>query len=354
MRVSGVHVFSYTLPLSTPLFLKGAEVSERRGLLVRVTADDGTEGWGEAAPLPGFSRETFDEAAAALCAIAASWPGQPLPVPAALPDDLCPNLTLAPSARYGMEQALLAASGRGLTAWTPGRPLLPVSGLLTGDSAFVLSDAERLRAEGYRCVKLKVGRRPLAEDARLVREVRRLMGPAPQLRLDANRAWDLPDAVSFARMTAAYDIAFVEEPLADPDLLPALFARCRLPVALDETLAERGVAAFDDFPDAVAVVMKPTLLGGFCRTRSLMEAAEKKGMVPVLSAAYESGVGLQGIVALAAMTRVTTAAGLDTYRRLAADVFEERLPLSGPEIDVMDVCRTDRAFRREMLTLITP
>ena len=57
----GAEVFRYRLPLVAPLVLPSGTHTEREGILLRLRAADGTEGWGEAAPLPGYSPDTLDD-----------------------------------------------------------------------------------------------------------------------------------------------------------------------------------------------------------------------------------------------------------------------------------------------------
>ena len=84
---------------------------------------------------------------------------------------------------------------------------------------------------------------------------------------------------------------------------------------------------------ASAAVLKPTLLGGVGATIRRAAEARSVGVRPVLSAAFESGVGLRGVAALAAATGAEPA-GLDTYRWLAADVLGP-LPFDRPRVDVV-------------------
>ena len=106
------------------------------------------------------------------------------------------QLDLNPSVRFGFELALwnlyAASSGRmlpGLVARQP-RAAVPVNGLLFGSPVEILGEALRMKAVGYRTVKLKVGGRSLDRDVGLVRALGEiLLGDAVSLRLDANRAW---------------------------------------------------------------------------------------------------------------------------------------------------------------------
>jgi O-succinylbenzoate synthase len=342
VRVAAAQTVPYRLRLAEPVVWNGRRRDVREGVLLRLEGDDGAVGWGDAAPLPGFSRETPAEARAALDAAASALVGRDLdprslarldvPAWAALDAAALPS-----SARFALDLALLD-----LAAQAAGRPLpqalhpdpavtLPLNGLLMGEGDAVVAQAGALAAAGYAAVKLKVGRRPVGQDVETVRAVREALGPHVALRLDANRAWAPAEARAFAESVADVGVAYVEEPLRDPAGLPALWADTGLPVALDETLQEPGgPAALRGW--AAAAVLKPTLVGGLAAALRLAAAARAVGVRPVLSAAFESGVGLRGVAAVAAATGAEPA-GLDTYRWLAEDVLGP-LPLRQPHVDV--------------------
>lgn len=342
--LSDYDVYPYRLPLTEPLQLGAHTVETRSGILVRVADRKGYEGWGDAAPLPHFSPETLDEAQQALHHLRSAV-GAPNWVPErdALAGELRQMKKLRaspPSVRCAIELALWqwCAARAGTTlphvlAETP-RPRVSLNALITGAQVRIEEQGAALRAAGYRAVKMKVGRGSIEEDIRRVCALRAALGKGIAIRLDANRAWTLLEAVRFSEAVAACDIAYIEEPLADCDGLAAL-AEQGCPVALDETTREIMPEDLADHAYAVAVVLKPSLVGGFEAARRMGEQAAALGMAPVLSASYESGVGMTGLVALAAVLGTTDVpAGLDTYQRLASDVFTPRLPLEGPHVDV--------------------
>ena len=343
MRLSTYDLVPYTLAFDSPVTLGGREVTERRGILLRLEAESGEVGWGDCAPLPGFSRESLADARAALDTLAASLGEHSLdprlfvdpagPVARAL-DAAAPP----PSVRYALDLALWSL-GADVLGHTLARALhpdpavaLPLAGLLQGDRDAILKDAARMGREGYRAVKLKVGRGDLDDEIALVREVRRKVGAGTELRLDANRAWTMEQAKAFAKGVQGAQVAFIEEPLQNPTELPSLWMDTGLNIALDETLQlPQGEAFVRGWVSAV--VLKPTLIGGFGRTLSLAATARTVGARPILSSAYESGVGLRGLVALAAATGAEPA-GLDTARRLKDDVLQAPLQLDGSFVDV--------------------
>jgi D-arabinonate dehydratase len=106
---------------------------------------------------------------------------------------------------------------------------------------------------GYRTVKLKVGGLPLREDAARVAIVREAIGPDVALAIDANRAWNLPQATRFVREVEQYDLAWVEEPLAVEDLAGALQLRQRIDVPVAGGEGSHGRWEFRDLIDAGAL-----------------------------------------------------------------------------------------------------
>ena len=196
MKLASFDLYSYGLPFSRPLMLGGVTPHHREGLLLKLSGDDGSEGWGETAPLPGFSEESQGEAASQLrwlvglmtgCEVKEDWVDPYRAFGRELDH-------VAPSVRFGFELAIwnlyAASSGRTLPEvvnFSP-RNLVPVSGLLAGSPANVLVEARRMRDEGYRSIKLKVGTRTVVEEVALVRELAEELGEGISLRLDANRA----------------------------------------------------------------------------------------------------------------------------------------------------------------------
>jgi len=356
MKIESVRLFRYDLPLREGLRFRGPSPDVRSGVLIEV-ASGGAAGWGDIAPLPGFSAEGLDEAAGG----AASLRGRLLSfdldpeLPSAAWEDLLRGLP--PSVRSGCEQAclgLLAGAGgttlRGLLA-DGASDRIHICALLAGTPAQVLEGAAAAARAGHRCAKLKVGRTDVEADIALAREVRRILGESVALRIDANRAWSLGEAIGFVRGVGG-PIEYIEEPVKDPIDLPAFAAATGAPVALDETLADARCPDWTGIPGVKAVVLKPTILGGILRCRRIALRAAERGQRAVVSSSFESGVGLLGLCeAAAALGGEGVAAGLDTGRWLARDVLDPPLRL-GPVVDLPALPRPgavlDAAALREL------
>lgn len=315
-------IYSASLQLREPINLAFGPLVFRSALYIHLRDEDGVEGWGEASPLPGFSREFDREALDRLEMVARLWCSR-------FPNPLLTVRT--PSVCFGFEQALrhleVNRSGRELHQLSSdaARDQVRICALLTGDSPERMAAGVRSGLAGYRTIKIKVGRLPVPLEADLVKRLCADLAPGVRVRLDANRAWALEDAVAFSKAVEGLPIDFIEEPLRNPIALPAFHAQSRMPVALDETLMELPPGQWAKLPGVRAVVLKPTLLGGFSSCRTQASAARSIGADVVVSSAFESGVGTWGCAALAAeLQEPDTAAGLDPYRMLGEDVLAER------------------------------
>lgn len=325
-----IDVFRYRLPLAAPIALRHTTLTERNGFLVRLS-ENGIEGWGEAAPLEGFSRETEKETLGALLIVRDS----------AVVDEA--GLVEFPSCvRFSLESALLdlRARRRGVTMAEALRPhpapQLQLNALITSSGETAVADAIRCANEGFQTLKVKVGRNTLDQDIETIRAIRKSVPATITLRLDANQAWSFEEACAFAAGIDRKTIAFIEEPLADSLRLREFTDVTGMPVALDESLTGMTPEDLPDHAYARAIVLKPSIGGGLKWAARMAERARELGILPVVSNAFESGVGLRAHVALAAAF-APAPAGFGTYRQLADDVFSERLPLDGPLVDVEEI-----------------
>jgi O-succinylbenzoate synthase len=161
----------------------------------------------------------------------------------------------------------------------------------------------------------------------LLRAISVLANGLCRFRIDPNRAWDVDLALRVAEAIKAFPVDYLEEPLRDASLLPELIQQSPVGIALDETLREISPSKLSAFKGASALVLKPTLMGGFKVCMEFAEAGAALGMASVVSASYESGVGIHALGRFALALPCEAAAGLDTYSRLEEDVLCERLNL---------------------------
>lgn len=345
MRIARVDVYRYDLPLVRPLVMADCICTSRAGLLVRFENEAGAFAFGDAAPLPGYSREHLDEAAHQALGLGKSLRGATLPPRLELVTDHFERwlsaFELVASLKFAVQSALLQLLMReqdipafGL-APRPHRSNIPLNGLLWGSRETVLERADTLVRAGYTTLKLKVGRETPEEDAGTVRALSAQCGTACKLRLDANQAWDWPSAMAFAEGIEGCAIEYIEEPLYDPSGLVEFAGRSGLPVALDETVVRHGECELEKWRGAAAAILKPTLLGGFEISMYLARKAMNLGMTPVISSSFESSLGLIALANLAVFVNENdVAAGLDTADWFLADVLDASLPIEEGRLDL--------------------
>ncbi|PLR40857.1 o-succinylbenzoate synthase [Chimaeribacter californicus] len=292
-------LYHYCLPLVPGTVLRDRHVAERDGLLVQLR-HGAAEGWGEVAPLPGFSHETLPEAQAAVQAGLAVWQAGG-------------EFTASgvPSVDWGLSIALAELTGA-----------LPVAADFTtvplchGDP-----DALFARLAGQKLAKMKVGLYEAVRDGMLVTLLLEAL-PDLHLRLDANRSWTPEKARQFARYVAPAlrkRIAFLEEPCRTPQASRAFAQESGIPLAWDETVRDDGFQVEAE-PGLAALVIKPMLMGSLAQVQARIREAQSAGLAVVISSSVESSLGLTQLARLAAWLTPGTAPGLDTLPLMAAQL----------------------------------
>ena len=315
--IDSVDLYRYQLPLIHHITWKDQFYSYREGFLVCFRSGH-DEGWGDIAPLPGFSQESSSEAQSQAIALAKQLPDTPIESLDFEASNLCPSVRFGfELAQFNLNAAIRSQSETELSSVACCR-LLDRQNHENPESLDTL--------HGYQAVKIKVGRQTLDEDLEFVHSVCR-ENPDIDVRIDANRTWTLQIAQEFLDSTRHLALDYIEEPLKDQTDL-AVFARSRhVPLALDETLREPEAEQYRKFADVY--VLKPTLSGGMTGTIEWIKQAQADRIRCVISSSYESGIGMLGLLELARTIPGETH-GLDTYNLFERDVLIDPLPLNRP------------------------
>lgn len=361
-RIASVRLAEVGGDLSQQVGNARASWDRRVGWIVGITDDAGRVGLGEAAPLPGMSPDSYDEAGAALSAAAARAAGTELSLgeaPFHAIDTFVRSILqghTSPSARFALETALLDLSGQALRV--PAHRLVPVADLpprtegseavevsaLLGDlhAPDVVARARALMAEGARTLKVKVGARTIEDDAAAVGALRAALGPEVVLFADANGVWSHDEARAALRAFAPHHLPFVEQPVAPASL--ASLGPCAIPVWADESLARADTRRAVLEADAVAgLACKPTVVGGFAASLALAHGAATRGKAFAITHALEGPIAMAACAALArALAGLAPRAGLWPHDALGAyaevEPFMERgrlRPGGGPGLGLL-------------------
>jgi len=200
----------------------------------------------------------------------------------------------------------------------------PVRGRIPINATVPVVPPERahgmVTVSGCRAVKVKVADGPLGDDVARLEAVRDAL-PDGQIRVDANGAWDVDDAVAAIPVLdrAAGGLEYVEQPCRTIEELARVRRKVDVRIAADESIRR----AEDPVKVAVAgaadvAVIKCTPLGG---VRRALRVAEACGLPCVVSSALETSVGLSAGLALAgALPELDFACGLGTLSLFEGDV----------------------------------
>ena len=190
-----------------------------------------------------------------------------------------------------------------------------------------------VREGGCTTAKVKVAEpgQSSADDEARLEAVRDALGPRGAVRVDANGAWSVDEAVAAVRRLdrAAGGLEYVEQPCRTVEELASVRRRVDVPIAADESIRRaEDPYRVRDLEAADVAVLKVQPLGG---VRACLRIAEDIGLPVVVSSALETSVGIAAGVALAAaLPALPHACGLATVQLLEDDVATTpMLPVEG-------------------------
>lgn len=306
------------LRFAVPLRASYGEIAQRTVFELALEGEDGVRGRGEAAPLQAYDGVSDERARAALEAYRPVLRGGDGLSGSELLD-ACRAADDLPQALAAVDMALWDRAGR--------RAGLPVARLLADevldavlvnatigatDRAGAAARAGAALEAGFRCIKLKVG---VGDDAGRVAAVRAALGPAALLRLDANGAWSVDEAVRAIGALTSAGLELVEEPVHGLDALRAVRERVAVRIAMDETAAEPGALASGA---ADAVCLKLARCGGISGLLASASLVRASGAEPYVASTFDGPLGIAAALHAAAALRIEAACGLATL-----DLFVE-------------------------------
>lgn len=299
MTQRAYEIYRYRIPVDSQVVLRNRFLKVREGLLVKVQCGENI-GWGEIAPLPGFSQENVEEALCQTLVWLKNWNQ-------ARSENLILSLdNLYPSVAFGLSCALTELSG-----YLQEEGNYQTAPLCYGDPDELFHKLEN--TTGEKVGKIKVGLYEANRDGMIVNMFLEAI-PDLKLRLDANRAWTPEKAQLFAKYIKPefrQRIQFLEEPCKKPEDSLAFAKNTGIAIAWDETLRDPG---FQLMPEKYlsTIVIKPTLVGSLQKCIALIQTANRLGMQAVISSSIESSFGLTQLARISAQYMPDTIPGLDT------------------------------------------
>ena len=300
-EIAEVSARPFRAELAVPFEIAGGTAHEHSGVFVRVRLKDGTLGHGEASPMKAFNGETPEGALTAIRRAGNSWLGRDgaawrlrlEELEAALPKG-------AGTARAALGMALL-------DAWTR-RARLPLRALFGGAESRILTDvtvtilppeaaaeaARRIRAFGVRTVKIKVGKDPESDAARVAAVA--AVDPRFTLTLDANQGYGPRESLQLLRLLKrrGLRIAMFEQPAAadDWDGLACVARLGGVPVAADESLRGRADALGLARRRAVSVLNLKLMKMGLLEAWDCARIARASGLGLMIGGMIETSLAM--------------------------------------------------------------
>ncbi len=213
-----------------------------------------------------------------------------------------------PSIRFGLETALLdwQKGGQRLlfpSAFTNGSRGIPINGLIwMGDTAFMKKQIREKLENGFRCIKLKIGAIDFEQELALLKMIRNEYPENElELRVDANGAFSPEEAMEKLEKLSHFQLHSIEQPVRQGqwDVMSRLCRESPVPIALDEDLI--GLKTAEEIEKLLTrvqpqyIVLKPSLLGGFAKSRLFIALAGQKGIGWWVTSALEGNIGLNAI-----------------------------------------------------------
>jgi L-alanine-DL-glutamate epimerase-like enolase superfamily enzyme len=347
MRIKSIEPIAVSLPMLKPVIMAGEEVRRADNVLVRIAADNGLVGWGEAAAAPVMTGETLESIVAAVQYLEPALHGREAA-------DIDGALAAMDGRMYGNHgaKAALEIALHDLAGKAAGKPVhallgqktrsrLALLGVIGGDDRDGdLRDAANKKAAGVTAYKIKVGIDTPENDAARTRDICKLLGQGLLISADANQGYSIEEALRYLRAVEGAGLDFFEQPVLAADLAAMAQVAAATKIAIG---ADEGIHSLDDIrrhhdtKAARGVSLKAIKLGGL---RGLTEAArlcDSLGMnVNVSCKTGESSIACAAALH-AACVIPNVAWGLTlTHAGLRDDVSARPLPASASHAEVPD------------------
>ena len=230
-----------------------------------------------------------------------------------------------PSIQFGIEQAFLSLHSSSpfklfSSDFTEANKAIAINGLIwMGDRQFMKGQIKEKIAQGFRCLKMKIGAIDFESEIELLATIRKEFSIKDiELRVDANGAFIASEALEKLKILSNYGLHSIEQPIKQGQYheMASLCEQTPLPIALDEEL----IGVFDvtkkkellHIINPQYIILKPSLIDGFKGSSEWIDTANKSGIGWWVTSALESNIGLNAIAQWTATLKNSMPQGLGT------------------------------------------
>jgi muconate cycloisomerase len=311
LLIKRVDAFGLNLPLSKIVLMAGVELSCVENLLIRIEAENGLVGWGEASSAPSHGGASLQDMLASFHQEMHDFLiGKNILELSGITQQLNLLAKNAKSAVAAVDVALYDLLGKHL-----GVPVHVLLGgaqrhqvpplWLIGNSSIEkdLSEAQLKWDQGYRFFKLKLGVKSLDDDIALTIAIREKLGDQLQICADANMGMNLDQANTYVQAVKNTRLAYLEQPLHKKDIqgIQTLAKTSPIPIGLDESVTSTDdiLAAARDGVQGVS--LKTLKLGGLSGVMGAGHLCHAfKLQINLASKMAETGIGAAALLHLSA------------------------------------------------------
>ena len=347
MHIKTIEPIAVSLPMLKPVIMAGEEVRRADNVLVRIEADNGVVGWGEAASAPVMTGDTLESIVSAIHYLSVALHGRDAA-------DIAGALAAMDGRMYGNHGAKAAieialhdlsgrATGKPVYALLGGkkRSRMPLLGVIGGgDHEGDLRDAEKKKAAGFTAYKIKVGVDTPESDAARTRDICKILGGGMLISADANQGYSTEQALAYVRAVNGAGLDFFEQPVIGHDLAGMAEVAAATGIAIG---ADEGIHSLEDIKQhherkaARGVSLKAIKLGGLQALVQAGTLCDRLGMsVNISCKTGESSVACAAALHAASVIP-DIAWGLTlTHTGLAEDVVGLPIPTVKGYVDNLD------------------
>jgi muconate cycloisomerase len=223
-RVRSIEGWFLQVPLATPYHLSRVmgTLTHSDAIVLRVTLDDGTAGWGESDPGGvNFDGVTGESVFAAVAEKSTSLLGTDVSEWVQGQRGRGGNGALDAAFDVAFHDALARADGKPLWQLLGSQQRDRIDVLWPTSSGSVAEDLAVIRQrhkEGFRTYMLKMGDRPAADDLARLESVLAELPKDVRIMVDANQGWTREEGIAFGRGAKDLPVVLIEQPVAMDDL----------------------------------------------------------------------------------------------------------------------------------------
>ena len=343
MKIVDIRTGEIGIPLARPFKTALRTVERVEDIVVRITAENGMVGYGEAPPTAVITGDTKGSILSAINEfIAPAILGADVLALDEVLERMDRSIKGNTSAKAAVDMALYDLWGKIL-----GKPLYQLLGgyrreietditISVGPVAQMVADSLAALDEGYRILKIKVGKEGMADIPRIA-AIREAVGPDVSIRVDANQGWTVKDSIRIisAMEDRGLEIELVEQPVPARDLegMTRITQAVYTPILADESvfspadaveIIRRGAA------DLINIKLMKT--GGIHEALKICGIASLYGVECMMGCMLESKLAVSAAAHLCAAKGIVTRADLDGPSLCAVDPYQGGPDYDGPTV----------------------